>query len=79
MPLLVKNIITSAGFAATGRAKGYSTVSGQHQLYLSLLPAVDLLPRYKAWSYLVHNEVAVEIGRKLFYTDCHGTPQNQAR
>lgn len=33
------------------------------------LPAIKLLPRYKAWAYLPTNERAAQIGRQMYYMD----------
>lgn len=43
----------------------------------SEMPAVEPLPPYKAWDYLVSNELAQGVGRQMYYTDeigiCQGT------
>lgn len=33
------------------------------------MPSVDLQPPYKAWGYLVRNELARGVGRQMYYTD----------
>lgn len=33
------------------------------------IPYKELLPPYKAWSYLVRNELAHGVGRQMYYTD----------
>ena len=38
------------------------------------IPYKELLPPYKAWSYLVRNELAHGVGRRMYYTDEIGTP-----
>lgn len=35
----------------------------------SEMPAVEPLPPYKAWDYLVSNELAQGVGRQMYYTD----------
>jgi hypothetical protein len=47
-------------------------VSGAHLLSSVLIPQEAGVPKYKSWSYLCRNEMAVEVGRKLFYTDSKG-------
>ena len=37
------------------------------------MPSVDLQPPYKAWGYLVRNELARGVGRQMYYTDEIGT------
>ena len=37
------------------------------------MPAVEPLPPYKAWDYLVSNELAQGVGRQMYYTDEIGT------
>lgn len=37
------------------------------------MPVVDPLPPYKAWDYLVSNELAQGVGRQMYYTDEIGT------
>lgn len=57
-------------------AKGSSTLDGNYNLQLMLLPKEAGIPRYKSWAYLPQNEIALGVGRKMFYTDCHGKPAN---
>ena len=33
------------------------------------MPLVEPLPPYKAWGYLVRNELAQGVGRQMYYTD----------
>ncbi len=33
------------------------------------MPVVDPTPPYKAWGYLVSNELAQGVGRQMYYTD----------
>ena len=33
------------------------------------MPVVEPLPHYKAWDYLVSNELAQGVGRQMYYTD----------
>lgn len=33
------------------------------------MPVVEPLPPYKAWNYLVSNELAQGVGRQMYYTD----------
>ena len=33
------------------------------------MPLVEPLPPYKAWDYLVRNELAQGVGRQMYYTD----------
>ena len=58
--------------AYAGHVKGDSAVEGRHQIQLLLLSKEGSIPSYKSWSYLAQNEIAVEVGRRMFYTDCHG-------
>lgn len=37
-----------------------------------MIPKATTVPIYKSWSYLMRNEIAVEVGRKMFYTDSTG-------
>jgi hypothetical protein len=71
----------SAGYAGqrsntaihdAGNLKGKSKVSGAHLLSSVLVPRGEGVPKYKSWSYLCQNEMAVEVGRKMFYTDSKG-------
>ena len=39
------------------------------------MPVVEPLPPYKAWDYLVSNELAQGVGRQMYYTDEIGTHQ----
>lgn len=39
----------------------------------SEMPIVEPLPPYKAWDYLVSNELAQGVGRQMYYTDEIGT------
>jgi len=48
------------------------TVGGNHVLAAALIPMQKSVPKYKSWSYLCRNEVALETGGKLFYTDSKG-------
>ena len=36
------------------------------------IPRHDRLPPYKSWSYLMQNELANEVGGRIFYTDATG-------
>ena len=66
-----QHVVHSASNAA-GSMKGSSTLEGQIDLQPFLLPQETGPPRYKTWSYLAQNEIALEVGRKMFYTDVHG-------
>ena len=39
------------------------------------MPLVEPLPPYKAWDYLVSNELAQGVGRQMYYTDEIGANQ----
>ena len=55
-----------------GFLKCSSQLGGHEIVSALLLPKEDSIPKYKTWSYLIRNEIAVEVGRKMFYTDSHG-------
>ena len=40
------------------------------------MPVVEPNPSYKAWGYLVNNELAQGVGRQMYYTDEIGTCVN---
>lgn len=56
----------------SGKIEWTCSISGSLPLTVCLLPLAPTIPRYKAWSYLVRNEVAEEVGQKMFYTDSTG-------
>ena len=65
----------SSGFSSP-RAPGkeslpvHNTMLGVSRTILaSEMPAVEPLPPYKAWHYLVSNELAQGVGRQMYYTD----------
>ncbi len=39
----------------------------------AVIPAAQLIPPYKSWSYLGKNERAVQTGLRMFYLDATGT------
>ena len=43
----------------------------------NMLPAIDLVPHYKAWAYLPKNERAVKTGRQMYYMDASGANVRQ--
>lgn len=55
-----------------GTARASCTLSGTKKLVVGTIPAADVIPPYKMWSYLTKSELAQEIGRRMFYTDSTG-------
>lgn len=43
----------------------------------NVLPAIHLVPHYKAWAYLPKNERAVKTGRQMYYMDASGANVRQ--
>ena len=55
------------------RVKYKSTLHGTLVVSGNSIPRQGRLPPYKSWSYLMQNELANEVGGRIFYTDATGT------
>ena len=49
-----------------------STLHGSVVVSGKCIPRQGRLPPYKSWSYLMQNELANEVGGRIFYTDVTG-------
>lgn len=54
------------------RAKYKSSLQGTLVVAGNSMPVHPRVPPYKAWSYLKQNELAKDVGNRVFYTDATG-------
>lgn len=54
------------------RVRSKIELSGRADVEAYVLPKARTVPPYKAWIYLMRNELAAETGRRMFYTDKTG-------
>ncbi|KAK9841635.1 hypothetical protein WJX74_009123 [Apatococcus lobatus] len=57
---------------ARNKEKSAVWLRGQADVDAYVLPKAKTVPPYKAWIYLMRNELAAETGRRMFYTDKTG-------
>lgn len=67
------------------RIKVQSSLQGTLLAPAIKIPYQERVPPYKSWSYLMANEIANEVGARIFYTDatgdatgCHWSPTAHA-